>query len=183
MIKIDSSWTLFLDRDGVINERIPGQYISDFSNFVFTEDCLSAIASFSKVFSKIIVVTNQQGIGKGIMTEKQLLDVHQAMIYEIDKNDGKVDGVYFCPKLAVDNPICRKPNIGMGLQAQRDFESINFKESIMVGDSISDIEFGNRLGMKTVLVEGKKEELSLIKHLKVDFRISKLSDLSKILVS
>lgn len=181
MIKIDSSWTLFLDRDGVINERIPGQYISDTADFIFTEGCLSAITSFSKIFSKIVVVTNQQGIGKEIMTEEQLLEVHRYMISEIKFNGGRIDAVYFCPKLAKESSDCRKPNIGMGLQAQSEFSSINFKKSIMVGDSISDIEFGNRLDMKTVFVEGKIEEITLSNNINVDYRISKLVDLQKIL--
>ena len=176
-LKIDTTWTLFLDRDGVINQRIPGQYISTIENFIFTPNALDAIQFFSTHFQTIVVVTNQQGIGKGVMTEQDLNRVHNHMITEIEKMGGHIDKVYFCPLLAKDNPSCRKPNTGMGFQAKKDFPSINFKKSIMVGDSISDMNFGLNLGMKTVFINGKKEDEAASHRISVDLRIDKLVDL------
>ncbi len=156
--KLDKSWTLFLDRDGVINRRIPGAYIEFPSQFKFTENCLEAMTIFDIKFRRIVVVTNQQGIGKGIMTETQLEAVHAFMQTEIEKAGARIDGIYHCPELASYDPDCRKPNSGMAFQAKKDFLEIDFSKSVMVGDSLSDMEFGKRLNMITVLIEGKEAE-------------------------
>ncbi len=170
--KLDKSWTLFLDRDGVINQRIPGAYIEYPSQFKFTEHCLEAITVFDKIFNRIVVVTNQQGIGKGIMTKAQLHEIHSFMKTAVEKAGGKIDEIYFCPELEKDNLGCRKPNTGMAFQAKKDFPEIEFSKSVMVGDSVSDMEFGKRLNMTTVLIEGKKEE-NLYDDL-IDFKFSSL---------
>lgn len=179
MITINKDWTLFLDRDGVINQRIPGRYVTNWAEFQFNKGAVDAIAQFTKLFGKIIVVTNQQGIDKGIMTATQLEDLHQQMCAAILEKSGRLDRVYYSPKLATTNPICRKPNTGMAFQAQKDFPSIDFQQSMMVGDSISDIEFGQRLGMKTVLIEGKKEEYEASRSIQVDYRFDSLWDLAQ----
>lgn len=153
-----SQWTLFLDRDGVVNERLPGAYISDWKDFHFTAGALEAIAQFSSLFARIIIVTNQQGIGKGWMTETQLQAIHTRMKQEIVANKGRIDGIYYCPDLATKEDHCRKPRPALALAAQRDFPDIAFPHSIMVGDSISDIEFGQQLGMRTVLINTKFDE-------------------------
>lgn len=155
---IDKNWTLFLDRDGVINRRIPGGYVSKPGEFVFLPGVREAIRDLSKIFDRIIVVTNQQGIGKKIMTEKQLALVHHFMLEGIDSAGGRIDAIYHSPFLESDNNSFRKPGIGMALQAQHDFPEITFRKSIMVGDSASDIEFGKNAGMITVLVSGREEE-------------------------
>ena len=176
MNKFDKNWTLFLDRDGVINRRIPGAYIEYPEQFKFTENCLEAMAVFNKTFNRIVVVTNQQGIGKGIMTEMQLQEVHAFMKTNVENAGGKIDGVYHCPELERHNPDCRKPNTGMALQAKNDFPEIEFSRSVMVGDSISDMEFGKRMNMTTVLIEGKVEN-EFYDHL-IDFKFSSLFEFS-----
>ncbi len=153
-LNIDRSWTLFLDRDGVINRRIVGDYVKKPSQFVFLPGVLEAISKFSEIFGTIVVVTNQQGIGKGLMTETQLHDIHRFMISEIEKNNGRIDKIYFCPILASENSPNRKPLPGMAFQAKKNFENIDFEKSIMAGDSISDMEFGKNAGMKTVFIFG-----------------------------
>jgi len=174
-------WTLFLDRDGVINKRIPGSYVRHWGEFDFLEGALEAIASFKTIFKHIVVVTNQQGVGKGLMSKQDLESIHQRMTFEIVKRGGSIDKVYYCPELKVSNPPCRKPNSGMALQAKEDFPAINFKESVIVGDSISDMEFGIRLGMKTVYIETKKEELLQSETLDLDYRFGSLHDFSKLI--
>lgn len=153
------NWTLFLDRDGVINERIEGDYVRKWEEFVFGEGVLEAMPILARKFNRIVVVTNQQGIAKGLMTAQDLEEVHQQMLTVIQENQGYIDKVYYCPLHEKENPTCRKPNTGMGLQAKLDFPEIDFERSIMVGDSISDIEFGKRLGMKTVFVTTKNDIL------------------------
>lgn len=149
---IDSTWTLFLDRDGVINERIPEGYVKSIEEFVFLPEVKESIAEFSKIFGKIFVVTNQQGIGKKLMSESNLLDIHSYMCCEIEKAGGRIDKCYYAPGLVSKKNSLRKPNPGMALMAQRQFENLDFKKAVMVGDSNSDILFGRNLGMKTVRI-------------------------------
>ena len=175
--------TLFLDRDGVINQRIPGDYIKTVSEFQFLPGALEAIVEFSKYFKHIFVVTNQQGIGKGLMTAAQLDAVHHHMLVAIDKAGGRIDQVYYCPELAIHNPNCRKPNPGMAQQAKADFPEIEFETSLMVGDSISDMEFGVNLGMGTVFIEGKGEDPEKLDQLPIDFRLDGLGELAELIKS
>lgn len=151
--KIDGTWTLFLDRDGVINERIMGGYVTNPNEFNFLPGVLEAIQKASKIFNRIIVVTNQQGIGKGLMTERNLLEVHTYMCDEFYKQGGRIDKCYFAPNLAGSDDDLRKPNTGMAELAKLQFPEIEFSCSVMVGDSDSDIQFGKNLGMKTVRVK------------------------------
>lgn len=156
--EIDQNWTLFLDRDGVINRRIPGAYVRRPAEFKFLPGVKGALAAFANLFSKIVIVTNQQGVGKGLMSEKDLNAVHAYLLHEVETHGGRLDAIYACTKLASENPHCRKPNPGMGEQAKADFPAIDFQRSIMVGDSLTDILFGQRLGMKTVFLRGKLED-------------------------
>jgi len=145
--------TLFLDRDGVINVQKRGGYIQNCAEFQFLPKDLTIFKKISEFFGTILVVTNQQGIGKGLMNEKDLEEIHNYMISEIKEAGGHITKVYFCPDLAYKNPPDRKPNIGMALKAKEDFPEIDFSKSVMVGDSDTDIEFGKRLGMLTVWID------------------------------
>lgn len=148
---IKSYHTLFIDRDGVINKHRPDDYVKRWSEFEFLPGVLDAFPILSRFFRHIIVVTNQRGVGKGFMAEKVLLDIHSRMVSEINQRGGKIDKIYFCTDVNPDS-LNRKPNSGMALQAQNDFPDIVFNESIMIGDSQADMDFGNRLGMKSFLV-------------------------------
>lgn len=149
---IDKSWTLFLDRDGVINTRLPGDYVKTPEQFLFIDGVPEAIRRFSEIFRHIIVVTNQQGIGKGQMTVNDLELVHKKMMNEIRNSGGRIDRIYFAPALKSENSPLRKPAVGMGLLAKKELKDISFKKSIIAGDSFSDMVFGRRLGMKTVFI-------------------------------
>lgn len=151
--KIDSTWTLFLDRDGVINERKMGGYIQTVEEFVFLDGVDEAIAKLSNCFKYVFVVTNQQGIGKKIMTERNLQDIHGYMCEEIKNKGGNITKCYFAPALKSDQSPLRKPNTGMGLLAKQEYPEVDFSKAIMVGDSDSDMVFGQQLGMKTVRIK------------------------------
>lgn len=153
---INKNWSLFLDRDGVINHRIVDDYVKTPAEFKFIGGVPSAIATLNKVFGRIFIVTNQQGIGKGLMTVNDLEIVHGFMIKEITKVRGSLDQIYFCPELAESNHADRKPQMGMALKAKQDFPEIDFAKSIMVGDSLSDMEFGKNAGMINVFVTAGK---------------------------
>ena len=155
---IDKSWTLFLDRDGVINKRLQGDYVKRWEEFEFLPDVKESIAKLSDLFGIVVVVTNQQGISKGLYTESDLEGIHLSMMLEIMLAGGQIDRVYFAPQLASENNHMRKPNTGMAEKAKDDFPSIDFSRSLMVGDSISDMEFGKRAGMKTVFLSKEKME-------------------------
>ena len=158
--EVDKNWTLFLDRDGVINVESVGSYITTWSEFQFHDGVLDAIRSLSEIFGKIVVVTNQRGVSKGIMNIETLRDIHSNMRHVVADNGGRIDKVYSCTAMS-DADHNRKPNTGMGIQAQQDFPDIDFKQSIMVGNSLSDMEFGKRLAMHTVFLTTKYEPFSL----------------------
>lgn len=151
-LKINSHWSLFLDRDGVVNRRIVDDYVRNWEQFEFLPGTLEAIKELSVVFGRIIVVSNQQGVGKGLMSENDVEALHSRMISEVESAGGKIDRVLFCGALENSGSFNRKPNIGMALQARKLFPDIRFRQSVMVGDSLSDMIFGKRVGMKTVFL-------------------------------
>ncbi len=153
LFNVDKTWSLFLDRDGVINVRKMNGYILTVDEFQFLPNVSESIAYFSAVFQHVFVVTNQQGIAKGLMSERNLLDIHDYMCNQIRENSGNISACYFAPELKSELNSLRKPNPGMALQAQSDFPAVDFEKSIMVGDTDSDIKFGKNLGMKTVRVK------------------------------
>jgi len=167
-IHISSSWCLFLDRDGVINERIMGDYVKSVEEFEFKSGVLTALAKFKPLFKYVFVVTNQQGIGKGLMTEDQLTAVHNYMLDQVRIAEGDIAQVYFAPDMASPENKMRKPESGMALQAQREFVGVDFNQAIMVGDTDSDIVFGKRLGMKTVRIITDNEIIGVEADLTVD---------------
>jgi len=149
-LNINKSWTLFLDRDGVINKRLMDDYVKNINEFEFLPDVPEAIAKLTKIFGKIFVVTNQRGIARELMTVEDLLLINDFMLKKIREAGGRIDKVYFCPHDRHENCGCRKPAPGMAYQAQEEFPCIDFSRSIMVGDTQSDIDFGQNAGMFTV---------------------------------
>ncbi len=156
---VDSSWTLFLDRDGVLNDEKHEDYIHTWEEFAFYEGVTSALAFFAGRFGYIVVVTNQKGVGKGLTRIEDLERIHQNMVSEVVAAGGRIDKVYYCPDLENDSPN-RKPNPGMGLQAQKDLPGIDFAKAIMVGNTLSDMEFGRSLGMVTVFLATTRPEVN-----------------------
>jgi histidinol-phosphate phosphatase family protein len=148
----EGGWTIFLDRDGVINRRLPEDYVRTPEQFEFLPGVLEAFSIFNKLFVRIFIVTNQQGIGRGLMKESDLENVHNWMLAEIEKAGGRVDQIYFSPDLNNTGSFTRKPAVGMGLKARKDFPEIRMHQSIMAGDTFSDMLFGKRLNMVNVLI-------------------------------
>ncbi len=170
--QIDKTWTLFLDRDGVINKEVLGDYVLNSSQFFFYEDTLLALQMLSKNFGTIVIVTNQKGVGKGSMTLDQLNEIHQKMIKEIGAAGGKIDKIYFATDLDNDSPY-RKPQHGMALHAQEDFPHINFSKSIMAGNKLSDMQFGRNAGIATVFIASTNPETEF-PHELIDARFNSL---------
>jgi histidinol-phosphate phosphatase family protein len=175
-ITIDKNWTLFLDRDGVINHQLPNNYVKNIEEFRFIDGAREAIAEFTKDFGRIVLVTNQQGIGKGLMTKEDLKRVHDYMQMEIMASGGKIDDIYFSPDLASSNSNYRKPNTGMAEEARKNFPEIDFLKSIMVGDSLSDMQMGKRVGMFTLFISNSELRLK-----EADFQMSSLKEVKEVL--
>lgn len=149
---VDDNWTLFLDRDGVINRRIIGGYVTRWEEFVFLPGVLDAMRIFAQKFKYIVVITNQQGVGKGLMTMEQLDAIHDRMCLEMEAHDGRIDGILACPQLASEHDNYRKPDPAMAYTAKEIYPDIDLKKTIMIGDGQSDIEFGRNAGTKTIFI-------------------------------
>src|SRR5574344_1186280 len=148
--------TLFLDRDGVLNKQIIGGYVTCRDEYEFLPHVLDALKILSARYDYIFIVTNQQCIAKGILTEEALADLHQFVTEQIRQHGGQITKVYYAPQLASDNSFERKPNIGMGVRAKKDYPDIDFEQAVMVGDSPSDMKFGKGLQMRTVYLTNQK---------------------------
>jgi len=179
--QIDKSWTLFLDRDGVINHEKREDYILNWNEFRFYDGVTDALRILSGLFGTIVMVTNQRGVGKGVMTTEDLTVIHTNMLNTITENAGRLDRIYYCSNT---NNDCydRKPNPGMAFQAKADFEHINFHKSIMVGNKLSDMKFGKNAGMFTVYVDTTNPEVPSPNPL-IDFRFKDLISFAETLQS
>jgi len=178
--KIDPRWTLFLDRDGVINEEKEQSYVFHYGEFAFYEGSLEALRLLADIFPRIVVVTNQRGVGKGLMTGEDLADIHGKMAAEVAAAGGRIDAIYYCDSLSDDHPH-RKPNPGMALAAQQALPEIDFSRSIMVGNNISDMEFGRNAGMHTVFLSTTSLAPDL-PHPAIDLVFPSLLDFTKALL-
>lgn len=149
---------VFLDRDGtIIAEK---NYLSQIAEVKVLTEVPSAIRQLNQNNFKVIVISNQSGIGQGFFTQKKVEKINNYLKNLLLKKGAKIDKIYFCPHIPEDNCSCRKPSTGLIHQAQKDF-NIALEKSYLVGDKASDIEAGYRAGCKTILVltgYGEKEK-------------------------
>lgn len=151
--------TLFLDRDGVINKKNDNGYVMNWNNFVFLLDIKNVINNLSIIFRKIVIVTNQQCIGKGLITYEDVYKIHKRMLKELDIKDSKIN-IYLCPHRIKDNCECRKPKTGLFINAKNNDHDIEFDRSIMIGDSATDILSAKKLNITSVyLTNGLPPEI------------------------
>jgi D-glycero-alpha-D-manno-heptose 1-phosphate guanylyltransferase len=177
---IDKSWTLFLDRDGVINHDNLGGYITTADEFRFMDGLPQLFKKLADVFGRIIIVTNQRGVGRGIIKYDDLMAMNAKMLLGIQEAGGIVEKIYFCTD--IDNrSFGRKPNPGMAVQAIKDFPDININKSIIVGNSLSDMKFGRYAGMYTVFVSTTNKTVSL-PHNDIDLIFEDLSSFASSLI-
>jgi histidinol-phosphate phosphatase family protein len=173
---IDSSWTLFLDRDGVINVET-GDYIYKKDEFEFNPGALDALRLLSEKFGRIIVVTNQRGVGKGWMSLEDLHNIHEYMLDEIKATGGRIDAIFYSTSLEDDHPD-RKPNPGMAKRASDMFPEIEFSKSLVVGDKLGDMQLGRNIGAITVLIPSLHSH-DVIDHEDVDMQFASLYDFAQ----
>ncbi len=155
---------IFLDRDGVINLPPAGRYISNWDQFRFLPDVLKTLHRLKKRGDRIIVISNQSGVGRGIMTKRQLTEVTRKMVTAIRKSGGHLDAVYYCTHHPEKSCRCRKPHPSMLQQAARRF-AIDLKKSFFIGDSETDILTGRSVGCRTILVLTGRHTKETAKHL------------------
>ncbi len=147
---INNCDTLFLDRDGVINEWLPGDYVKTWNEFRFIPEFLNSIKEWSSHFKRIFIVTNQRGVGKGLMSHEEMDNIHQKMLSKIYERGGRVDKIYACVSVDENDPM-RKPNPGMAYLAMKDFPEVKMSKSLMIGDQESDLIFARNAGMSFFL--------------------------------
>ncbi|MEO0106510.1 MAG: D-glycero-beta-D-manno-heptose 1,7-bisphosphate 7-phosphatase [candidate division WOR-3 bacterium] len=147
---------VFLDRDGTIN--IDKGYVHRIEDFEFIEGAVEAIGILNENGFKVIVITNQSGIGRGYYTEKDVEKLHQYINSELAKHNARIDAFYFCPHHPTEalgkyrmECNCRKPKTGLFEKALRDFD-IDAQKSYVIGNSITDIESGRKIGARTILL-------------------------------
>ncbi len=148
--QINKDWTLFLDRDGVINDD-KSPYTLNAEQFDFYPGVPEAIADLGKIFKYVIITTNQRGVGRNLMTENDLQLIHDKLQTGVTAAGGSITAIYYCTAINNDHPN-RKPNPGMAFQAMQDYKDIDPARTIIVGNNISDMQFGRNAGIHTVLV-------------------------------
>ena len=178
--QVDKSWTLFLDRDGVINVECVGSYVTKWDEFTFADGALDALRELGEIFGTIVVVSNQRGVGRGIMSIDDLKEISLNMTNAVSEAGGRIDRVYVSTAVSNDDHN-RKPNTGMANQAKEDFPEIDFRKSVMVGNALSDMEFVKRLAMHTVFLTSKHEPFPL-PHDLIDEQYPSLGAWTKTLV-
>ena len=178
--------TVFLDRDGVINEKAPeGEYICSAAELHVLPGVPQAIARLNQAGLRTVVVSNQRGIAKGLYTVADVEAIHRAMRETLARDGARLDAIFICPH-DKEECQCRKPLPGMFQQAVGAFPEIKAAESVMIGDALTDIEFGRRLGMPTILIEGAAErhKPDLAEAIRLaDWRVSSLSQAVELLLN
>ncbi|RYY38549.1 MAG: HAD-IIIA family hydrolase [Chitinophagaceae bacterium] len=174
---IDKGWTLFLDRDGVINDERVGHYVLHPGEFTFSKGVLDAMPSLAQRFGQIFLVTNQRGVSKGLMTPDDLEDVHRHMLEGITQAGGRVDDIFVCTEKD-DRCFSRKPNPGMAVQAAQRYPRINLRNAIMVGNKPSDMRFGRAAGVYTVFIASTNPHQPY-PHPDIDLRFNSLLEFAE----
>ncbi len=161
-----SNGAIFLDRDGVINHPPSEErrYIRNWKEFRFIPGTLRALKKLHQAKKQVIVVSNQAGVGKKIMTQQQLNDLTLQMRKAVEKTGGKLHAVYYCTHPPSAGCRCRKPYTGMLKKARRKF-GIDLARSIVVGDSPTDILMGQLAGCATVMVLSGKTNRRVASHM------------------
>ena len=147
---------VFLDRDGTLNRKLPeGQYVVRLQDLELLPGAAEAVAILNTDVRAVILVTNQRGVSLGIVTEEQLTQLHDYLRKELTEFGAHLDAIYYCPHDPSQYKCqCRKPEVGLFEQAFRDFPGASSENSLMIGDSLLDIQAGRRLGMRTIFIAG-----------------------------
>jgi D-glycero-D-manno-heptose 1,7-bisphosphate phosphatase len=145
---------VFLDRDGVINRKRPeGEYVDCWNRFDILSGVESAIATLNHSGRRVIVVSNQRGVALGLYTCAEVDKLHCRLQEHLASYGAEIDAIYYCPH-DENQCECRKPKPGLFYRAFHDFPDASALNSVMIGDSISDIEVARKLGIRAIFVQG-----------------------------
>jgi histidinol-phosphate phosphatase family protein len=142
--------TIFIDRDGVINEN-RSDYVKSWDEFRFLSGSREAIAALTKAGHRIVVCTNQAGVAQGLISLETMEDIHRRMLSAIEEAGGMIEKVYACTHSKTADCDCRKPRPGMLLRASREL-GLDMSDAVFIGDSITDMQAGSAAGIPTMLV-------------------------------
>ncbi len=144
---MSESKAIFLDRDGVINKLLINDYVKNIEEFEILPKVKEALVKFKESGYLNIIITNQDGVGKGVMSEEDLIKIHSYMLEKLPE----IDDIFYCTDLITKPNNCLKPSPHMILKAKEKW-NINLKKSWMIGDSETDIEAGIKAGCKTIRI-------------------------------
>ena len=142
---------VLLDRDGVINQRIIGGYVTSWPEFVFLPGVLDALRLLEQNQYAVLVLSNQAGVGKGLMSMLDLEEITRRFRERVEQHGGRIRAVYYCPHRKEDGCECRKPQPGLLIKAQREHQ-FSFSETVLIGDSQSDLLAARQVGCPAILV-------------------------------
>ena len=149
--------TVFLDRDGVLNEKMPeGHYVKSMDDFHVLAGVPEAIARLNSAGLRVVVVSNQRGIALGLYTAADVDAIHSEFQHVLDSHGAHIDAFFICPHDR-GQCNCRKPLPGLFAQAVAQFPTISAAASVMIGDSLVDIEFARHLVMTAIFIEGDSQ--------------------------
>ena len=156
------SKAVFLDRDGVINEK-RDDHVKNISEFKIFSGVGDAIKLLRDKGYLVIIITNQSAIGRKIISEKKLDEIHTELKTYLNQHDTYVDSIYYCPHTPEENCSCRKPKPGLLIKATNDF-GINLEESYFIGDSESDLNAAKEARCKGLLLENDQTLLEIVQN-------------------
>ncbi len=157
--------TVFLDRDGTLNYD-PG-YLKVAADLKLLAGVGPALARLKEAGAKLVVVTNQSGVGRGILTLKDLEAIHARLEGLLEQEGAALDAIYFCPHHPDDGCRCRKPNVGMVERAVSELQ-LDLRRSYLIGDRERDIQLAHRVGAKGILITAKVMDTQILDRLKVE---------------
>ena len=142
---------VFVDRDGVINRNRPGDYVKTVDEFEFLPGALEGLARLKEAGCTVIILSNQQGVGKGLMSAGELERINDMMLRTISQHGGEIAAIYYCTHRKDENCACRKPQTGLFTKASEEL-GIVLQDAYFVGDAFSDLQAGSSAGCRTVIV-------------------------------
>jgi len=142
---------ILLDRDGVINHD-SGDFIKSPEEWNAIDSSLQAIARLHQAGYKVVVITNQSGVGRGLYSDADLTAIHLKMQQQVEAAGGKIEQIYYCPHLPDSQCSCRKPKAGMLVQFAKDY-AVSLGSIYFIGDSLRDLQAGITSGAKAILVK------------------------------
>lgn len=169
---------VFIDRDGVINVDLLGDYIKSWKEFRFEKGAAEALKTLYERGYQIVIISNQAGIGDGVFSREALDEVQQGMLEDLKKRGVEIRASYYCLHGKKEGCGCRKPKTGLFEQAAKDIR-FDCAGTFFIGDKASDVEAGKAFGLKTIFVRtgwGARDEEKLTGNLRPDYIFNSLQD-------